>query len=159
MRRSVHGTVQRACARVRARVALQAGEAVLCACRGRRSPAPRGPNTEGAALGSYPAADRPLGHRRAARHPRPRPSRPRPLPRPPLQPAAAPSAAPQLKYGNVSLLPTHAFLHSLELGETTQFIDNLGKECEVKMLGARTTPPCCAHSAADMRAARMRAQP
>ncbi|KAG8463392.1 hypothetical protein KFE25_004903 [Diacronema lutheri] len=45
----------------------------------------------------------------------------------------------QLKYGNVSLIPTSAFLHSLELGEAVQFIDNAGKESEVKMLGV--TPP------------------
>ncbi|KAJ1631110.1 hypothetical protein T492DRAFT_870524, partial [Pavlovales sp. CCMP2436] len=41
----------------------------------------------------------------------------------------------RMKYGNVSLIPTHAFLHSLELGETVHFTDNLGRDCEVKMLG------------------------
>mmetsp|Transcript_10221 Transcript_10221/g.30178 ORF Transcript_10221/g.30178 Transcript_10221/m.30178 type:complete len:1260 (+) Transcript_10221:30-3809(+) len=41
----------------------------------------------------------------------------------------------RLKYGNVSVLPTHTFLHSLQQGETVFFLDNAGKECEVKMLG------------------------
>jgi pyruvate carboxylase len=47
----------------------------------------------------------------------------------------------RLKYGNVSLIPTHAFLHSLELGEDVQFVDGRDKESEIKMLGMTAPLP------------------
>jgi len=47
----------------------------------------------------------------------------------------------RLKYGNVSMLPTHAFLHALKVGEAVHFIDGNKKECEIKMLGATQALP------------------